>query len=170
MPDEKHQHESTSDDAIPLPTRPPKQPRKDYSALPQKPITLKREVSTSPALKKREPPSKRKAGTRTEPIPKPKSVKAKRPATPPPSPWAQLDLSPKANAAALSAAQQEGITLSEWLEQVILQHTAEQAPAQPAEVESELAESLKSIDERLGRLENQRGFWLRFWDRFMEPR
>ena len=112
----------------------------------------------------------RKSGTRKESIPKPKSAKAKRPATPPPNPWAQLGLSHEAEAAAVAAARQAGVTPGEWLEQVIHQHTAEEAPAQPAEVESELAESLKSIDERLGRLENQRGFWLRFWDRFMEPR
>lgn len=170
MPDDKHQHESTSEESLPLPTHPPKLPQRDYSSLPQKPITLKREVKASPALKRAEQKNKtkRKTVTKKESIPRPKSAKAKQP--PPANPWALLGVSPEAEAMATSAAQRDGVTVGEWLEQVILQHTSEAQPPAPAEIESGLAESLKSIDERLGRLENHRGFWIRFWDRFMEQR
>jgi hypothetical protein len=170
MPDDKHQHESTSEASLPPPTHPPKLPQRDYSALPQKPITLKREINAPPALKQPEQKHKtrRETVTQKESIPRPKSAKAKQ--LPPANPWAQLGISPETEAMAISAAQRDGVTVGEWLEQVILQHTSEAQPPPPAEIENGLAESLKSIDERLGRLENHRGFWIRFWDRFMEQR
>jgi hypothetical protein len=168
MPDEKHQHESTLDKPTPLPTHPPKKPRKDYSALPQKPITLKHEVSSPAALNRQKQKPKRKSVTKKASIPKPKPAKAKQPS--PPNPWTLLGISPEVEKAAMSAAQQEGVTVGEWLEGMILRHTSEETIPHPTESESGLAESLKSIDERLGRLENQRGFWIRFWDRFMEQR
>lgn len=77
-------------------------------------------------------------------------------------------ISPKAKKIALAAAKQKNITVNEWLESVILQSTQPEQQADNRAVENSLSVSLKSIDERLERLEQQKGFWARFWDQFME--
>lgn len=170
MPDKKNQSETTPDDSLPLPTHPPKQPRKDYSVLPQKPITLKREISTSPSLKGSTHKPKRKAGSKPASVPKPKSPKPKTKRASTANQWTLRGVSKAARDAASAAAQSEGIELGRWLERVILEHVAPNKAEQPDKADEALLESLQSIDERLDRLENHRGFWVRFWDRFMEQR
>lgn len=162
MPDKKKPSEATPDESVPL----PKQPKKDYSTLPQKPITLKSRVDSPPVLKRAKKKAKPKSRATPNPVARPKPVNKK----PPPSgnPWTLPGVSQEARDAAEAAAVQEGLKLSEWLEKLILQ-SIRSADAQ-SEVETKLAQSLKSIDERLDRIENQKGFWIRFWDRFMEQR
>jgi hypothetical protein len=166
MPDKKNQSETTPNDNPPLPAHPPRQSRKDYSVLPQKPITLKHEIKTPPALKKST--HKRKAGTKPKSTPKPKVAKASGPS--PADQWTLRGISQEAREAASAAAEREGLEVGKWIERQILERAEPENTQQFVKLDEALLESLQSIDERLDRLENQKGFWIRFWDRFMEQR
>jgi hypothetical protein len=141
---------------------PPQEPTQDYSSLPQKPIMLKSDVSLPPALKR----STGKSRPATQVTPKPVK-KAKRK---PPSQVPKLldGVSEQAREAATSAAAEAGMDLTTWLEKLILnsQYPAEERNETGYD---EILLSLQLIEQRLERLENQRGFWSRFWEQFMEP-
>jgi hypothetical protein len=138
--------------------QPRKTPQKDYSSLPQKPIKLKQDVSLAPALK----PGKRMTNE-TTPTPKKKTERKAHPHSS--KPFAQL--SPQIREIALAAAAREGVSLDAWLEALILQfHRA--TPQAESEASGSVLQSLQRIERRLERLEDQRGFWRRFWDQFME--
>ncbi|MCU7811730.1 MAG: hypothetical protein KZQ77_10910 [Candidatus Thiodiazotropha sp. (ex Notomyrtea botanica)] len=141
----------------------------DYAARPQRPITLKSGVRTPPVLKKEAPskkqakPKKRSSSTATEK----KAKKAGGTSTA--NQWILRGISPATKNIALTAAKQEGIKVSEWLENVIDKSTQpDQQAMRTSPEETHLLTTLKSIDERLQRLEQQKGFWARFWDQFME--
>lgn len=146
-----------------------KNAKPDYSARPQRPITLKRGVRTPPVLKKEAPPKKqtkpkkRLSSTVTE-------KKAKKTGgTSTANQWILRGISPATKNIALTAAKQEGIKVSDWLESVIIKSTQPYNQAlRTSTEEAHLSTTLKSIDERLQRLEQQKGFWARFWDQFME--
>ncbi|MEJ2452535.1 MAG: hypothetical protein P8103_00055 [Candidatus Thiodiazotropha sp.] len=53
-----------------------------------------------------------------------------------------------------------------WLEQLIMESQQHEAPVIETDT---IANSLQMIEQRLARLEDQRGFWSRFWEQFMEP-
>jgi len=167
MPDKKKPSELTPEASIPTPKRPPKQPRMDYTTLPQKPITLKHEVQSPAVLKQAAKKTKRRPHTRSNPTDTSKTVKKKTPHAV--NQWDLNGISPEAREKALAAAAKAGINLDAWIERLILQGESS-ANIASDEKETAISESLKSIDERLDRLENQRGFWVRFWDRFMEQR
>lgn len=66
---------------------------------------------------------------------------------------------------AVAAAAREGVSPATWLENLIRQ-TAHERP----QAFGDLVASLQRIEQRLSRLEDQRGFWSRFWEQFMEPK
>ena len=138
----------------------PKAPSQDYSSLPQKPIKLKDEVTLPPALK-------REAGKQTAPkaaIPKPKKRRNKPSVRKSPS---VLDgLSVEARELVSQAAERTGMDPLAWLEQVIRNSPMSNRPEHATD-SSELMQMLHRIDQRLEKLEDQRGFWSRFWDQFM---
>ena len=145
------------------PKHPPKELPQDYSSLPQKPIKLKSDVTLPPVLK-------RTKDIKTTPQ-KPdgsRSATAKRvkPAPKPASPDMLGALSAQAKETATSAAAEAGVELSVWLERLIMNHA--QTPDKTRTL-ANIDKSLETIDKRLERLEDQRGFWSRFWDQFMEP-
>ncbi len=53
-----------------------------------------------------------------------------------------------------------------WLEQLIMESQRHEAPTHETDT---IANTLQMIEQRLARLEDQRGFWSRFWEQFMEP-
>lgn len=141
---------------------PKKTPKKDYSSLPQKSITLKSGVTVPPVLK-RDAPEPRK-GRPKEPAPakKASSRKPSRPEDP------VEGISQRAREIALATAAEEGVSLDKWIENRIL-HARQAPPSETSEAFNEIRQSLRMIELRLERIENQKGFWSRFWDQFMEP-
>jgi hypothetical protein len=166
MPDKKNPSESPPETSIPLPDGPPKQPKIDYTTLPQKPITLKHEVKSPVVLKKAIQKAKRKTQVQKKPPAPPKRAPSKPAAAV--NEWDLSGLSASTKEKALADARQNGLNLAEWIEQLVWKDVPSQSTTN--EAETLISESLKSIDERLDRIENQKGFWVRFWDRFMEQR
>jgi hypothetical protein len=154
--------EQSAEQKTPTPKHPPKELQKDYSSLPQKPIKLKSDVILPPALKQ----SPGKSATAKQAIPKP-ARKAKRKSST--KALKTLDgVSPQARDIALAAAAEDGLELTDWLEQLILNR--QQTPeVQKPTGHDEIMQSLRVIEQRLQRIEHQRGFWSRFWEQFMEP-
>jgi hypothetical protein len=141
---------------------PKKTPHKDYSSLPQKAIKLKSDVTLPPVLK-RDAPVPRKEKTKSPaPAKKTNIRKSSRPGDP-------VDgISLQAREIALAGAAEKGVSLSQWLESLIL-HAHQAPPTETSEAFNEIRQSLRMIEQRLERIENQKGFWSRFWDQFMEP-
>ncbi|MCU7844345.1 MAG: hypothetical protein KZQ93_10955 [Candidatus Thiodiazotropha sp. (ex Monitilora ramsayi)] len=162
--------EKTANTSVPPAKNPPKSPKKDYSSLPQKPIKLKKDVDVPTALRRNstKPPSK-KARDKSLPTPK----KPRKPTTDKSrarnaNQWTLRGISAEAKAIAMNAATQEDIKVSEWLERLIMQSVQPQQKEGIGITEDELSATLHSIDTRLERLEQQKGFWARFWDQFMD--
>jgi len=141
---------------------PKKTPKKDYSSLPQKSIKLKSDVTLPPVLKRNAPEPRK--GRPKEPAPAKKAGSRK--SSPPENPFDGI--SQQARETALAAAAEAGVSLNTWVENLILD--ARQAPpTESSEAFNEIRQSLQMIEQRLERIENQKGFWSRFWDQFMEP-
>jgi hypothetical protein len=159
------------------PGSPRKSPQRDYSSLPQRPIKLKKGVDLPDALKqeptkpKTKPAPKRKA-KKAERIPTPKKKRKQNnqpKESPAPTELTINGLSLEAKRIATEAAAQEGISANDWLERLIRQSIqTPQKTDQPKTSEENLSAALHSIDQRLVHLEQQKGFWARFWDQFME--
>ncbi|MCU7851768.1 MAG: hypothetical protein KZQ80_06090 [Candidatus Thiodiazotropha sp. (ex Monitilora ramsayi)] len=150
------------------PNQPPKELQQDYASLPQKPIKLKKDLNHPPARKGG--PSGKKAQTKKEPIPVPrrKATAKKKANTNKSTQWTLKGISPESKALAINAAEQVNMKVSEWLEKVIHQAT-QPSPENTTPIDTEmLTSTLKSIQQRLDRIEQQKGFWGRFWDQFME--
>jgi hypothetical protein len=162
MPDKSQETKSAA--RRERPKQPPKAPQQDYSALPQKPIKLKTDVSLPPVLKKG---TAKRRNTSKETVPTAK----KRKRTSPPRKAVQVfdDLSAEARKLALNAASDSGLEPIAWLEGLIRNtqqnHRAEETPSN-----AELLHMLQKIDQRLQRIENQRGFWSQFWEQYMNPK
>jgi hypothetical protein len=155
--------EQSAEQKAPTPKRPPKELPQDYSSLPQKPIKLKSDVTLPPALKQ----NPGKSATAKQAIPKPARKAKRKPSTQ--APKKTLDgVSPQVREIALAAAAEQGLELTDWLEQLIL--NSQQAPEMQKQTgHGEIMQSLQMIERRLQRIEHQRGFWSRFWEQFMEP-
>jgi hypothetical protein len=160
MPDKSQETKSAT--RRQRPKQPPKEPQQDYSALPQKPIKLKQDVSLPDALKTGTAKSKKTSRRKPTVKKKTENTASRRRSV------ILEGISQEAKTVATASAENEGVTLDHWLENLILdQHRAK--PAVPKESLEMIARSLRQIEQRLERLENQRGFWSRFWDQFMEP-
>ncbi len=144
-----------------------KLPIRDYSTLPQKPIKLKDEIDLHPALKSAE--TEHKSAQATPPLAKPRRKKPTIPKTPAPKTPTLIDsLSPEAREILQRAASTSGLEPLAWLDQLVRQ-SPQTDHRPPTSDNRELLQMLHKIDERLLRLEDQRGFWSRFWDQFMNP-
>jgi hypothetical protein len=164
MPD-KRRTDHPADEQIPAPKRPPKAPAQDYSSIPQKPIKLKAGVDLPPALK-RSGAKSTSVKDATPPLAKKKrSPKKSRKKSEPPR---NEGLSQQTWALASSAAKEEGLGVTEWIEKVIIEKTQLPTPATPSDLEA-IHQALYQINERLGQLENRKGFWRRFWEQYVEP-
>jgi hypothetical protein len=164
MPD-KRPTDHPADDQIPAPKRPPKAPAQDYSSIPQKPIKLKAGVDLPPVLKRsgaKAPSAKKEA---SPPIAKKK--KPRKPRTKPSPPETEA-FSEQTWALASSAAKDAGLCVTEWIEKTIIEKTQSPAPASASDLEA-IHQALQQISERLGQLENRKGFWRRFWEQYVEP-
>jgi hypothetical protein len=160
---EKRQTDRSSKNRVRIPKQPPKEPRQDYSALPQKPIKLKHDVELSPALQKRKSEQHASKGN-TSPVAKKKPAKRVTARTSQPL----NGISHRAREFALESAEREGISVTTWLERVILDRAKEPNRETPLETDT-ILQTLKEINQRLNRLENQKGFWRRFWEQYIEP-
>ncbi|MET0068056.1 MAG: hypothetical protein ABW076_17050 [Candidatus Thiodiazotropha sp.] len=140
----------------------PKGLSRDYSSVPQKPIKLKDEVSLHPALKGE--PSETDNTRKHTPPPR---RSRKKPAAA--KPVALFDgLSPEAREIILNAANTAGLEPLAWLDRFVCESSQIDANVQRPD-NAELMRMLQTMDERLQRLEDQRGFWSRFWEQFMNP-
>jgi hypothetical protein len=138
-----------------IPKKPPKRPTRDYSAIPQKPITLKHR-------KKKPVPSKQKAAAKEvqqEDIPSPRKNRA--------NPWHLEGISEEAKAAIVAGAEREGLTIAQYLELMALRQDREAVLAQTQSADPEILSRISAIEQRLERVEKQRGFWGSFWDKVM---
>ncbi|MCG7870777.1 MAG: hypothetical protein N0C81_12510 [Candidatus Thiodiazotropha lotti] len=139
-----------------IPSKPPKRPKRDYSALPQKPITLKHKQKKKPTVKKQRP----KAQTAQQNA-KP-SVKKKAH-----NPWHLEGMSDDVKAAIVASAEREGLSIAQYLEQLVLQQHDTATAGQLLQLDTEIHDRMNAIERRLDRIEEQKGFWGSFWERVM---
>jgi predicted HNH restriction endonuclease len=164
----------SSDQPGAIPKKPPKQPTRDYANLPQRPITLKQ------AGKKKSTGKTAKDSTKSKPATKTRKKATKKSAVPrvkkkPIDQWLLKGISKTTMQYAQEEAEHQGLSLEEWIEQLILSYqqseTSEQVDeTNEAHIEGDLeqiAETLYAIEQRLDRIEEQRGFWSRFWEQVM---
>jgi predicted HicB family RNase H-like nuclease len=162
---------SSSDHPGNIPKKPPKRPTRDYSTLPQRPITLKQ------ASKKKSVKKKRKVSAESKPATAPVKKAVSKKAMPkvkkkPSGQWLLKGISESTRQYAQEEAERQGLTLEAWIEQLILSQLQPDSSEQDDEsnevyIEGDLeqiAESLFAIEQRLDRMEEQRGFWRRFWE------
>ncbi|MBT2968774.1 MAG: hypothetical protein KME56_04290 [Candidatus Thiodiazotropha sp. (ex Ctena orbiculata)] len=157
-----------------IPKKPPKRLSRDYTNLPQRPITLK------PLKKKKPLPTPKKASVKSKPaVKQTKKVAAKksppRVKRQPADQWLLKGVSEETKQYALEEANRRGVSVGQWIEQLIIDYrqptdlatetTAETDIPQPRE---EINEAIHAIEERLDRIEERRGFWSRFWDQVMK--
>ncbi|MCU7904624.1 MAG: hypothetical protein KZQ76_02005 [Candidatus Thiodiazotropha sp. (ex Epidulcina cf. delphinae)] len=145
----------------PIPKKPPKRPTRDYSTMPQRPITLKGKKKRKNAQAHPSQTVKTKP-TATHKKPPPKATKTNK--TRPAQQWSLEKVSAEAKRITQAAADLQGITISEWLEQLIMDN--QRPSSQPTD--EQLSNALHTIEQRLDRIEEQRGFWNRFWDQVMK--
>ncbi|MES9835803.1 MAG: hypothetical protein AB2637_05530 [Candidatus Thiodiazotropha sp.] len=158
----------------PIPKKPPRRPSRDYTNLPQRPITLK------PLKKKRPLPTPKKASVKSKSAvtrkkraaPKKSLPRARKQAA---GQWLLKGISEETKQYALEEAGRRGVTIGEWIEQLIINHRQPVAADTEAageidlpQSQEELSETLHAIEERLDRIEERRGFWSRFWDQVMK--
>jgi hypothetical protein len=166
---------SSSDQAGSIPKKPPKRPTRDYSTLPQRPITLKqagKKQSTDKA-------SKISADTKTT-SPGSKKAIAKKAAPQvkrrPNDGWLLKGIAQSTRAYAQQQADAHGRTLEAWLEQLILSQQQSDVKEQVDKTDEDylkydleqIVDSLSAIEARLERIEDQRGFWSRLWEQAMK--
>jgi hypothetical protein len=160
----------SSDQSNAIPKKPPKRPTRDYSTLPQRPITLKQKSKKKP--EKKTPRHSAKA--------KPTAAPRKKTALPrvkkkPSSEWLLKGIAESTRQYAREEADRQGLSLEAWIEQLILSQRQPVSGEQDDESNEEymegdleqIAESLFAIEQRLDRMEEQRGFWRRFWEQVM---
>ncbi len=162
MPDKKKTDHPT-DDQPPTRKRSPKAPAQDYSSLPQKPIKLKADVDLPPALKRSGSKSSAKKRT-TPPTVKKKSTGKSRAKRELPL----SGLSEQARDLAAAAAENEGLSISDWVEKAIIERSQTPSAGSPSDLEA-MRLALQQINERLWHLESRKGFWRRFWEQYVEP-
>ena len=157
------ENSSDKQPAARVPDKPPKPLSRDYSALPQKPITLKHKRK-KPASSTTRPPVKAKPATKTQRRTGKKTAATEKK---PPTPWNIEGISNEIKQVILAAAEVEGVSVSQWLEQLVTeQMNTPQKEADPGD--EQLLRSLQAIEQRLERIEKHRGFWSRFWDQVMD--
>lgn len=163
MPDKK-QTDRPTDDQPSTPKRPPKTPAQDYSSMPQRPIKLKAGVDIPPALKGSNAKKTAVKKRSTPPVSKKKNTKK----TEAKSEQHLSGLSKQAHKLAETAAKKEGLSVTDWIEKVVVDATQTPLSETPSELES-IRQTLQQINERLWYLENRKGFWRRFWEQYVEP-
>jgi hypothetical protein len=166
---------SSRDQTGSIPKQPPKRPSRDYSALPQRPITLKQAGKKKSAGKG----SKVSANARiSNPQIKKTTTKraaprAKRRTS---DEWLLKGIAQSTRAYAQQQAEAHGLALEDWLEQLIQNHQQTVGEEQVGETDDDylkydleqIVDSLNAIEARLERIEDQRGFWSRLWEQAMK--
>jgi uncharacterized protein (DUF1501 family) len=147
MPDDSSDKPSVTP---PIPNKPPKPPRRDYSALPQKPITLKHKAKKATHKSSKSPAKSASATSKKKPS----------------SPWNIDSMSTEAKQIIQAGAESQGLTIAQWLEALVMNQD-KFFHHENEEREKHLLRSLHDIEQRLDRIEQQRGFWSRFWDQVM---
>ncbi|MBW9271936.1 MAG: hypothetical protein K1566_20030, partial [Candidatus Thiodiazotropha sp. (ex. Lucinisca nassula)] len=127
----------------------------DYSALPQKPITLKHKQKKA-TVKKQKPAAQ-------PPQQKAKST-AKKKAQ---NPWHLEAISDQAKATIVAEADRQGLSITAYLEQLVMQQHDTASTGQLLQLDTEIHDRMNALERRLDRIEEQRGFWGSFWDRVM---
>ncbi|MES9862240.1 MAG: hypothetical protein ABW157_07855 [Candidatus Thiodiazotropha sp. LLP2] len=141
-----------------IPKKPPKRPKRDYSAMPQKPITLKH-IEKKPVRTKQKTVSQEQQRA-SKPTPRKKAT----------NPWHLEGMSDEAKATITAGAESEGLTIAQYLEQMVMQRDREVTPAQVQTPDAETLARINAIEQRLDLIEEQRGFWGSFWDRVMNTK
>lgn len=78
--------------------------------------------------------------------------------------WTLQELSIEAKAIVEVSARQEGLEIGEWLERLILHSAQPQLEPPPTAADPALLRALNTIEKRLERIEDQKGFWKRLWE------
>ncbi|MCU7933132.1 MAG: hypothetical protein KZQ90_20240 [Candidatus Thiodiazotropha sp. (ex Codakia rugifera)] len=145
---------------------PSKKAVRDYSALPQKPISLKRIKKKKPTPETQTTTIKSKpSATNKKTAPKTAKAVKKRP----PNQWNLKGLSDEAKQAVIEEANQRDISITAWIEQLIMSSRNLEDKSIP-DNEQQLTHTLRAIEQRLDRIEQQRGFWSRLWDQAMDQK
>jgi outer membrane biosynthesis protein TonB len=138
-----------------IPNKPPKRPKRDYSALPQKPITLKHKKK-KPTVKKPQS-SPQPAKTKAKSSPKKKMDNS----------WHLEGMSDEVKTAIVARAEREGLSIAQFLEKLVLQQDSSATASQLLQLDTELHDRMNALERRLDQIEKQRGFWGSFWDKVM---
>ncbi len=86
------------------------------------------------------------------------------------NPWHLEGMSAETKATIAAAAESEGLTIAQYLEQLVLQHEKEAAPVLTPEPDRETLNRISALEQRLNQIEEQRGFWGSFWDKVMNSK
>jgi hypothetical protein len=159
----------SSDQTGSVPKKPPKRPTRDYSNLPQRPITLKHAVKRKSSGKT----TKNRSGTQRPTSPRKKTTPQVK--QQPSDQWLLKGISDSLRQHAREEAERQGLSLEAWLTRLILNHLEPVNNEQDDKISDaytvadleQIAESLHAIEQRLERIEEQRGFWSRFWEQVM---
>jgi hypothetical protein len=147
MPDHTSNKTKTSPS---VPSKPPKALPRDYSALPQKPISLKHK--------------------KKKPMPKGSKIKQKKDKTSAeknaPDSWNLEQLPNEVKTAIVAGAESNGLTIPQYLQYLVLHQEDKPTPAQTV-TDKLILDRIEAIEERLKQVEQQRGFWSRFWEQVM---
>lgn len=165
----------SSDQAGTIPKKPPKRPTRDYSALPQRPITLKQSGKKKLAGKRPD------GGVDSKPPSNPvKKASAKKTARQvkrqPTDEWLLKGIAQSTRDYARQEAEAQGLTLEAWLEQLILSQQQPLIDELTDESDEDylmidleqIVDTLSAIEARLERIEDQRGFWSKLWEQAMK--
>jgi hypothetical protein len=136
-----------------IPNKPPKSPERDYSALPQKPITLKHKQKKATVKKQKSTaqPSKQKG----------KSTSNKKTD----DSWHLEGVSNEVKATITAEADRQGLSVGAYLEKLIIQQHDTATAGQLLQLDTELHDRINSLERRLDRIEAQKGFWGSFWEK-----
>ena len=134
----------------------------DYSELPQKPITLKKDIGglAGPGRKRQQAEGVASAAPPANTVKKKASVKKRREVS---TQWTLRGVSKSARELATNTAREEGLKLHEWIEGAIYQ--AATASPTDRETDQEVLDALQDIRRQLERIEQQSGLLYRMWQR-----
>lgn len=137
--------------------RPLKGPLPKYADKPQRAITLKSDIGQTDIPT--ETVTRQQVTARKSPnTPKPKTTQS-------PRHWTLRGVSDEARNIATQKAEEQGLKVSEWLEQLILEEN--HLPKEMEVSGDQLQEALEDIRIRLERIEQQRGYFSRLWERLI---
>ncbi|MEW8382524.1 MAG: hypothetical protein AB2704_11785, partial [Candidatus Thiodiazotropha taylori] len=83
------------------------------------------------------------------------------------NPWHMAGMTDDVKAAIVAAAERDGLSIAQYLEQLVLQQHDTATAGQLLQLDTEIHDRMNAIERRLDRIEEQKGFWGSFWEKVM---